>query len=241
MGIVAALALPATAAAASPATPTQPLHALGTTGQPNSVSSTNWAGYAARGPWHAFRTVSARWVQPRAVCGPLHTYSAFWVGLDGFGSSTVEQLGTSVECTNGRPVYYAWSEMYPQPPHFLPIAIWPGNHIAASVTRTRTGRFALFLRNLSTGRHALTMQDMPYARLGSAEVIAEAPLTGARHTVLPLANFRQVSFTNAIANGRVMSVFHPARLTMVANRTLIKARASDLAHGTGFSVTWHHR
>jgi hypothetical protein len=38
-----------------------------------------------------------------------------------------------------------------------------------------------------------------------------------------------------------MSVFHPARLTMVASRTVIKARASDLAHGTGFSVTWHHR
>ena len=70
------------------------------------------------------------------------------VGLDGFGSSTVEQVGTSVDCSSGRPVYYAWYEMYPRRPPFLPVRIWPGNHIAASVTHTRGGRFALFLRNL---------------------------------------------------------------------------------------------
>jgi len=216
-----------------------PLHAL--TSGSQSVSSTNWAGYAARGPWHAFRTVSARWVQPHGLCGPLHTYSAFWVGLDGFGSSTVEQLGTGIECSHGRPVSYAWYEMYPRAPHFLPIKIWAGNHIAASVTRTRSGRFALFLRNLSTGRRALVMQDMDYARLGSAEVVAEAPLTGSRRSVLPLADFRRVTFTDAIANGHVMSAFRPVRLTMMVNRSVVKARASGLAQGTGFSVTWNHR
>ena len=241
MGIVAALAVPATATASMSATPSLPLHVLGATGQTVGVPSTNWAGYAARGPWHAFRTVAARWVQPRAFCGPLHTYSAFWVGLDGFGSGTVEQVGTSVDCSSGRPVSYAWYEMYPQLPHFLPVPVWAGNHIAASVTHTRNGRFALFLRNLSTGRHALVMQEMPYARLASAEVIAEAPLAGSRRSVLPLANFRQVSFTNAIANGRVMSAFHPVRLMMMAGRSVVKAQTSDMLRGTGFSVTWHHR
>ena len=241
MGIVAALALPVTAAASTANASPLPLHALGVTSDPRGVPSTNWAGYAARGPWHAFRTVSAQWTQPRAACASLHTYSAFWVGLDGFGSSSVEQVGTSVECSGGRPVYYAWYEMYPQPPHFLPIPVWPGNHIAASVTRTRSGRFALFLRNLSTGRHALVMQDMPSARVGSAEVIAEAPITGARGTVLPLADFRQVNFSDVVANGRAISAFHPVRLTMVVNRSVVKARASEIVRGTGFSVTWNHR
>jgi hypothetical protein len=185
--------------------------------------------------------VSARWIEPRAACGPLHTYSAFWVGLDGFGSRTVEQVGTSVDCSGGRPVYYAWYEMYPRPPHFLPVRIWPGNHIAASVTHTRGGRFALFLRNLSTGKRALVMQDMRYARLTSAEVIAEAPLTGSQRSVLPLANFRRVSFTNAIVNGHWLTAFHPARLTMMAPRSVVKAETSGVAQGGGFSVTWHHR
>ena len=240
VGIAVSLILPATATAFTAAKPSLPLRALGSTGD-RSVPSTNWAGYAARGPFHAFRNVSARWVQPRAVCASLSTYSAFWVGLDGFGSGTVEQVGTSSDCSRGRPVYYAWYEMYPRLPSFLPVPIHPGDRVVASVTHTRSGRFALYLRNLTTGRHAITMQDMPYARASSAEVIAEAPLTSSRRSVLPLANFRQVSFADAIVNGRGIAAFHPTRLTMVVNRSTVKARASEVVRGSGFSVTWNHR
>ena len=43
-----------------------------------------------------------------------HTYAAFWVGLDGYTSKSVEQLGTDSDCTNvNSPSYYAWYEMYP--------------------------------------------------------------------------------------------------------------------------------
>ena len=40
-------------------------------------------------------------------------YSSFWVGIDGYSSSSVEQLGTDSDCAGNTPDYYAWWEMYP--------------------------------------------------------------------------------------------------------------------------------
>lgn len=46
--------------------------------------------------------------------------SAFWVGLDGSSSTSVEQLGRDSDCDSGTPSYYAWYEMYPNPSVTLP-------------------------------------------------------------------------------------------------------------------------
>jgi hypothetical protein len=60
------------------------------------VTSSNWAGYAATGG--QFTSVSADWVQPAGICSRGDQYAAFWVGLDGYSSTTVEQTGTEVDC-----------------------------------------------------------------------------------------------------------------------------------------------
>lgn len=47
---------------------------------------------------------------------PSHSaqYASFWVGIDGYSSGSVEQLGTHSDCVGkGRASYYAWWEMYP--------------------------------------------------------------------------------------------------------------------------------
>src|SRR5580693_1467505 len=53
-----------------------------------TVTSTNWSGYAATGG--PFTSVSADWVQPAGNCSTGDQYAAFWVGLDGYSSATVE-------------------------------------------------------------------------------------------------------------------------------------------------------
>src|ERR671922_218395 len=63
------------------------------------VSSSNWAGYAASGSNGTFTSASASWTQPAGKCTGGSTYAAFWVGLDGYTSSTVEQVGTEVDCS----------------------------------------------------------------------------------------------------------------------------------------------
>src|SRR3974390_1438796 len=57
-----------------------------------SSSSENWSGYAALGNNGAFNTVNSTWTQPSLNCPavPENSYSAYWVGLDGFNDQTVE-------------------------------------------------------------------------------------------------------------------------------------------------------
>ncbi|MGN6795849.1 MAG: G1 family glutamic endopeptidase [Streptosporangiaceae bacterium] len=65
-------------------------HAAHTTAQ-----STNWSGYAATGGNGSFTSVSASWIEPNATCSSRRAqYASFWVGLDGYSSSSVEETGT---------------------------------------------------------------------------------------------------------------------------------------------------
>lgn len=76
----------------------------------NSTSLT-WSGYAAFNS--TFTDVKGSWTQPAATCNGKSTHSSFWLGLDGYDSSTVEQIGTEADCSKGKPVYYAWWELFP--------------------------------------------------------------------------------------------------------------------------------
>src|SRR5262245_44334048 len=79
----------------------------------NSGSSTNWAGYVAQAPLLDTRTnsvsdVKGSWKVPSVTCGPIEKSSATWVGIDGYGNSTAQQIGTAQNCVDGVAEYYAW-------------------------------------------------------------------------------------------------------------------------------------
>ena len=77
----------------------------------SGATSLNWAGYSATGG--SFTSVTATWTQPAVKARTTDTYAAFWVGLDGDGSDTVEQIGTMGYTVDGSAYYVAWYEMYP--------------------------------------------------------------------------------------------------------------------------------
>ena len=87
----------------------------------STVSSMNWSGYGVSRGNGAFRSVSASWIQPTAACKgvPGRRLAAFWVGLDGFSSHSVEQTGTDSDCRGKNPAYYGWYEMFPAAPVFF--------------------------------------------------------------------------------------------------------------------------
>jgi hypothetical protein len=198
-------------------------------------TSSNWSGYAAING--RYTSVSATWKQPTASCTSATTYSSFWAGLDGDGSNTVEQTGTSADCSGGTPKYYAWYEMYPKFPTNLSIAIRPGDSISASVTTDGSGHFTLTITNNTTGASFSTNQHLSHAKLQSAEAIAEAP--SGSGGVLPLTNFGTVSFSSVTVNGQAIGAFNPDKIDMVSGGTT-KALTSALSGGTSFSVTWQH-
>ncbi|MFB7908686.1 G1 family glutamic endopeptidase [Kitasatospora sp. NPDC056076] len=238
---VAATSLLALLAGASPALPAQGtfLAPIAEHHHDSSLmygTSSNWSGYAATGG--KFTSVSAEWTQPEVVCTSTNTWSAFWVGLDGDGSETVEQIGTEADCSRGRPVYSSWYEMYPAYPTNFLSTVHAGDHFTASVTTNGSGTFTLTLRNTTRGWSHSVAKTLKNAALASAEVIAEAPSSSTG--VLPLADFGTVGFTNAKVNGKSLGASNPSVIDMATKDGVTKATTSGITDGTAFSVTWKH-
>jgi Peptidase A4 family len=180
-------------------------------GRNTVVSSSNWAGYAATGA--TFTSVSANWTQPAGHCTGGNQYAAFWVGLDGYSSSTVEQTGSEVDCAGRTPQYYAWYEVYPGASVTFTNPVSPGDQFSGSVTYA-SGTFKLVLKDITKNWTQTASANLAGAALSSAEAIAEAPCCTARGGTLPLTNFGTVSFSSAIANGKSMATFNPVEITM---------------------------
>lgn len=197
-------------------------------------TSGNWAGYAATG--QTFTSVSSSWVQPSVDCSSGDTtYSSFWVGLDGDGSSSVEQTGTEADCSGGQATYSSWYEMYPAYPVNYSDSVQPGDSFTATVSTDGSGNFTLTLTDNTQGWTETQNQSSSSASPASAEVIAEAPSDS--NGVLPLSNFGTVDFTGSTANGQSIGDFSPDNLTMGDSSTT-KATTSSLSNGQHFSVTW---
>jgi hypothetical protein len=155
----------------------------------------------------------------------------------------VEQLGTEADCSKGKPVYYAWWEIFPDPSRMISrFTVTPGAGYTAEV-QSVAGELTLTLSgggnqpfSLSTGVGA--------ASLSSAEWIAEAPSMCAKSCrELPLTNFGTVNFGGASADGSAIddSAWSFDPLTMVTGNGTVKAAPSGLdPTGSGFSVSWHH-
>lgn len=204
----------------------------------SNSTSTNWAGYAATGS--TYNSVSASWTQPTVSCAAGETSaSSFWVGLDGYTSRTVEQIGTSANCQNGTPTYYAWYEMYPKLSGQLPVTISPGDTITATVTAGAKGLFTLTLSVNGGTPQTITGTDR-HAALSSAEVITEAPSSNhGPFGTLGLADFGSVGFSNATVNGETLAAANPDEITM-AQGAIVKAQPSTPLSDGSFTVTWEH-
>ena len=107
--------------------------------------STNWSGYA--GTTGTYTSVSASWTQPTGTCSRGDQYAAFWVGLDGYSSSTVEQTGSEVDCVGRTAEYYAWYEMYPGPSKNYTNTVRAGDVFNATVTYLSGDQFSLFIQD----------------------------------------------------------------------------------------------
>ena len=204
----------------------------------NSVDSTNWSGYAATGGNGAFSSVSASWTEPTGTCTSRRgaQYSSFWVGLDGYSSSSVEQTGTDVDCSGRTPEYYGWYEMYPAYPVNFPNTVRPGDHMSGSVTFSGSSTYTLVLKDSTQGWTQTVVKNQSGLARSSAEVIVEAPSSSSG--VLPLADFGTVSLSSSMANGSALGNFSPTEIIMVDSSGADKDRVSTLSGGENFSATW---
>jgi hypothetical protein len=227
----------------------RPMHPRGV--QNDNVESTNWSGYAVSTT--GATDVAGTWTQPSSSCSKRSTtYASFWVGLDGYSSNSVEQLGTDSDCSRGTPLYYAWYEMYPASSVRLAKSAYPvkpGDTLTASVTRSGTS-YTLALKDATAG-WSFAQNETASDADTSAEWVAEAPELCSIFScsLASLTNFGSVTFTGAEAadattSGPISSFTAssgPHDITMVTSGGTVKAQPSSLdVTGTTFSDTWHH-
>ncbi len=212
----------------------------GVTGDPQSttgVSALNWAGYDTTG---SVTSVAATWVQPVVQPGGADLQAAsFWVGLDGDGSATTEQIGTAALSRDGQVTYYAWYEMYPQPEaRIATVTVTPGDTLSAAVVTDGQGSYALTLTDETSGATFSTQNAGPAVTPTSAEIVAEAPTDASLGRLIPLADFDAVVFSGCAVDGRPLGATAHRRITMVARDGGVVAGATQLsADGAGFSVS----
>ncbi len=232
-----------------------------------SYDSTNWSGYAATGT--NFTQVTGTWKIPASSCakGSSTEYAAFWIGLDGWTSSSVEQTGTDSDCSNGTPSYYAWYEFYPEPSYYAGrlTNLSPGDIMTSSVTyNAAKAQFTAVItdvtKNLSyTATFSPTRQTGTPART-SAEWIAEAPSieVGRKAEVAPLADFNVIDFgpdyyTTTGTNSATIGAAAPTPIgafgvnlnssTMVSDGKTVVPMATPSVptqDGSSFYVTWNN-
>lgn len=216
--------------------------------------STNWSGYAVEGS--SFTKALGSWVVPTVNCSETpNTYAAFWVGIDGWTSDTVEQTGTDSDCDGSSPSYYAWYEFYPNPSYLISsVPVSPGNVISATVTYS-SSKFTIKLTNESTGKSYSKSATVRSAKRSSAEWIAEAPCCTNSGGILPLSDFGTVDFgqdysgvsstndaTDSSVSGDIGAFGSNVYESIMVNGSTgaDEAVPSSLSSdGTSFTVTWY--
>ena len=146
-----------------------PLHKVG------GDTISNWGGYVAHG---ATFTIGQGLLErsPRSRCLTSHDLYAPWVGIDGDGTSTVEQTGVAdrlllrparrtrpgTRCSRPPPFYYA-----------DPISI--GDKFTASVTANGTNFTLKITDNTKGWTESGDQERSPSAQKATAEAVIEAP------------------------------------------------------------------
>lgn len=164
-----------------------------------SIQSSNWGGYVASGS--KYTTITGSWVEPRVTCTSRNGLFAPWVGVDGYGSESVEQTGVQTDCSSGSPVYSAWYEMYPAAPVYWSNPVGMGDKFTGSVTDGGGGHYTITLTDVTRGWTQRVQKSYRGAD-ASAEAVIESP-TGS------YPSFSRLDFSGITVNGRVFDSANP--------------------------------
>jgi len=208
-----------------------------------NATSYNWAGYVATGNPGSVSYVHMRWKAPNLLCNSTTSLEATWLGIDGYNSTTVEQIGTMAQCSGGVASYYAWWELYPSTSIQIigKITVHANDLFVASVFYSiTTNEFKLVLRDITTRITFVKTASQPGAMRNSAECIVEAP-SGDNSTasgIYPLVHFksefiRRCSVVGSSVVLLVNMVSYPSGSRVLASTGPWKPRAS-------FAVDWHY-
>jgi hypothetical protein len=192
------------------------------------AASSVWSGYAITAS--AITSATGTFTLPRMSCTPWSRSDvAFWVGIDGFNTATVEQTGVDATCGPDGVTYRPWYETFPLPATFIDQPAAAGDHVTATVQRTAPHTYALTLHDVTARWTSTTTQTTQNDQDTTAEWIAE-------RASQRVASFRPVLFEQCAANGQAISTYDSATaITLEGRRMLVPSSLNT--SGNAFHVT----
>jgi hypothetical protein len=166
-------------------------------------ASSNWSGYAVTAGATPFTSVTGHWKVPSVSRTRTASFSAAWVGIDGFNNNSLIQTGTEQDYYNGAPHFAAWWTTSAQ--NFLeqviPKPVSAGDLMTATINGTGTSWTVTLADHSSSHPWTFTRGPIAYTGPGaSAEWIMEAPTVNGR--VAPVARYSSpTAFDPGTLNG----------------------------------------
>jgi hypothetical protein len=242
--------------------PTAHCPATDTTRNPGAAASSSgrsprWVGYGiypAQGS--TVSCVEGSWIEPKPQCPKLGNSEAFiFVGIDGLASldgtadPTLEQVGTHVQCFNGRATHFAFHEVMPSSKYTVPISgftVGGGDRIWAMITVSGS-RFTFTIKNLTHPQSFSTSTTLKTAPRSVADwAVGQAVKAGCDSCSIDLVPFGDVTFTGAyvtVAGHRapiIDPVWYVSRFDLFGDASAATVSSLSVS-GTSFKATWVHK
>ena len=214
--------------------------------QGESISSESWAGYIISKTNNIKLQVSAinaSWAVPSVNATAGNDFSSVWIGVGGQLDTTLIQVGTEQDESNGQMNYYAWYEMLPSfAVRIDTLSVSPGDVVTASLRLVDLdgSRWNIQINDLTTGQSFGT--TVVYNSTGySGEWIIERPVVNKNLTTL--ADFGTVTFTGCYLDANNISgpikTFYFSKIEMTNSVNVPLTSISNLADGgSGFTVSY---
>jgi hypothetical protein len=236
----------ATVTSAAPASSARTSSVTPAMAKPAAVTYSAWTAYVLVGHTEGFRQVTGDFKVPTVTCTSATSKASFWIGLDGYGNSTVEQVGISTDCHGGVPSYLAWWEMAPNGTNYK-FTVYPGDSISMLV-KYIGGAWDLALTDLTRddNAHKFNLSETCPSGNVCENMTAEAALEadgGKNLSKFTTTGFTEVqavdssyATTGLVANG---SVWGLAKLLMTGSNGQNLANPSTITdNGEVFSLTY---
>jgi len=193
-------------------------------------TSSNWSGYAAIDG--QYTAVAGTFQVPSLAAAQSDSYMGEWVGIDGWGSSTVIQAGVDEEPDPANPQDFfiqPWWEVFPAAANPIPtMTVAPGDSITVSIGELSTGLWSITMTDTTSGQTFHT--DPAYNGVGaSAEWIVEAPGI----PTYPLAAYTTTDFSQLQLAGTEGAL---AEITMVQNG--VQVSTPSALNANGFAIAY---
>lgn len=204
-------------------------------------SSTNWAGYVAdnHAAANSVTFITGTWIVPMRYPNNPAGIASIWVGIDGFFSGTVEQIGIEWDTNNS----YAWYEMYPAGQIILggfPFDV--NDSMTATVTYSGSNVFTMTLANNSRGVFTMVAPTGTGGeQRNGCEWILERTFIG---FLPPLTRICPCQWSNCMTtiNGITGTINNPNwqfdPITMVNGSDILAVPSSLSPDGSSFNITW---